>query len=47
MGVSSKVLQDEQRIVFAIPKLNNFFIEKEYVIDNFALERTQGSIGSC
>ena len=47
MGVSSKVLQNEQRAVFVIPKLYCFFIQKEYVIEDFVLEKAQGSINSC
>ena len=41
MGVSSKVLKNEPRIVFV------FSVEKEYVTQNFVLERTQGWINSC
>ena len=35
IGVSFKVLQKEQRTVFVIPKVYNFFIEKKYVIKSF------------
>ena len=46
-GVSFKVLQNEQRTVFVIPKFYGFFIEKDYVIENFVSKRMQGSINSC
>ena len=46
-GASSKILQIGKRIVFVISKWNSFFIEKEYVSDNFALERKQENINSC
>ena len=47
MGVISRVLQNEQRAVFFLPKLYSYFIEKEYIILNFVLEKTQDSISSC
>lgn len=33
--------------VFVIPKVYCFLIEKDYVIENYILEKTQGSIKSC
>ena len=40
-------LTNEKRTVFVIPKVYTFLIEKEYVIETFELEITQGSIISC
>ena len=40
-GISSKVLENERRAVFVIPKVYNFLMRKnEYVIENFIWERT-------
>ena len=47
MVVSSTDLQNEHGAVFFIPKLYSFFVKKEYVFDNFVLQRTQGIINSC
>ena len=46
MWVYPKFLQNVQRVIFFTPNLY-FFIEKEYVIEKYVLERTQGSINSC
>ena len=46
IGVSSTVLQKEQRAVFVIPKEYSFLLRKS-VIKNFILKRTQGSVNSC
>ena len=46
IGVSSKVLQKEQRAAFVIPKAYSLKIVS-IVIENFILKRTQGSVSSC
>ena len=47
IGVSSKLLQKEQRAVFYILKVYSFFDKKRYGIRDFILKRMQDSVNSC